>query len=71
MLESWSHYIFIKIKSKLQESAMGLVLSERNGEAFEKQLVIGVRESYGEYLSERMLCLLLVLQVEGYIGQGL
>ncbi|XP_030851114.1 cullin-5-like isoform X2 [Strongylocentrotus purpuratus] len=46
MLESWSHYIFSKIKQKLQESAMGLVLAERNGEAFEKQLVIGVRESY-------------------------
>ncbi|XP_071505518.1 cullin-5-like [Diadema setosum] len=46
MLESWSHYIFSKIKQKLQDSAMGLVLAERNGEAFEKQLVIGVRESY-------------------------
>ncbi|XP_063954877.1 cullin-5-like [Lytechinus pictus] len=46
MLESWSHYIFSKVKHKLQESAMALVLAERNGEAFDKQLVIGVRESY-------------------------
>ena len=29
-----------------QDSAMKLVHAERNGEAFDSQLVIGVRESY-------------------------
>lgn len=28
---------------------MKLVHAERNGEAFDSQLVIGVRESYGNY----------------------
>ncbi|XP_033635857.1 cullin-5-like [Asterias rubens] len=46
MLESWNDHIFNNIKQRLQDSAMKLVLAERNGEAFEKQLVIGVRESY-------------------------
>ncbi len=48
MLESWNDHIFNNIKQRLQDSAMKLVLAERNGEAFEKQLVIGVRESYGK-----------------------
>jgi len=30
---------------------MKLVQSERNGEAFDSQLVIGVRESYGNFFS--------------------
>ena len=29
---------------------MKLVHAERNGEAFDSQLVIGVRESYGKYI---------------------
>lgn len=46
MLDSWNQSIFMNIKDRLQESAMRLVHAERNGEAFDSQLVIGVRESY-------------------------
>lgn len=46
MLDSWNESIFSNIKHRLQESAMKLVHSERLGEAFDSQLVIGVRESY-------------------------
>ncbi len=31
-----------------QNSAMKLVQAERNGESFDSQLVIGVRDSYGK-----------------------
>ena len=47
MLDSWNLSIFSNIKNQLQDSAMKLVHAERNGEAFDSQLVIGVRESYG------------------------
>ena len=47
MLDSWNESIFSTIKDRLQDSAMKLVHSERSGEAFNTQLVIGVRESYG------------------------
>ena len=47
MLDSWNQSIFYNIKHRLQDSAMKLVHAERNGEAFDSQLVIGVRESYG------------------------
>jgi len=47
MLDSWNSSIFSNIKNRLQDSAMKLVHAERNGEAFDSQLVIGVRESYG------------------------
>lgn len=46
MLDSWNQSIFSNIKHRLQNSAMKLVHAERNGEAFDSQLVIGVRESY-------------------------
>ncbi|XP_033117568.1 cullin-5-like [Anneissia japonica] len=46
MLDSWNCHIFFIVKQRLQSSAMKLVVAERNGEAFDKQLVIGVRESY-------------------------
>lgn len=46
MLDSWNQSIFSNIKHRLQSSAMKLVQNERNGEAFDSQLVIGVRESY-------------------------
>lgn len=46
MLDTWNQSIFNNIKHRLQDSAMKLVHSERNGEAFNSQLVIGVRESY-------------------------
>jgi cullin-5 len=48
MLDSWNNQIFMSIKGRLQSSAMKLVRAERNGEAFDSQLVIGVRESYGK-----------------------
>ena len=51
MLDSWNEGIFYSIKSRLQSSAMKLVHLERNGEAFDSQLVIGVRESYGKWLA--------------------
>lgn len=47
MLDSWNQSIFNNIKQRLQDSAMKLVRTERNGEVFDSQLVIGVRESYG------------------------
>lgn len=43
MLDSWNQSIFSNIKQRLQDSAMKLVHAERNGEAFDSQLVIGVR----------------------------
>ncbi|CAF0818750.1 unnamed protein product [Rotaria sp. Silwood1] len=46
MLESWNNNIFKDIKHRLQNSAMKLVQAERNGESFDSQLVIGVRDSY-------------------------
>lgn len=46
MLDSWNQSIFSNIKHRLQDSAMKLVHAERNGDAFDSQLVIGVRESY-------------------------
>ena len=48
MLDSWNQNIFSNIKQRLQDSAMKLLHAERNGEAFDSQLVIGVRESYGK-----------------------
>lgn len=46
MLDSWNQNIFKDIKNRLQDSAMKIVHAERNGDAFDSQLVIGVRESY-------------------------
>ena len=54
MLDSWNQSIFADIKTRLQGSAVKLVQAERNGEVFDSQLVIGVRESYGT-------CILLLL----------
>uniref|UniRef100_A0A673K7L9 Cullin-5 n=1 Tax=Sinocyclocheilus rhinocerous TaxID=307959 RepID=A0A673K7L9_9TELE len=53
MLDTWNESIFSNIKNRLQDSAMKLVHAERLGEAFDSQLVIGVRESYGEIHSTR------------------
>lgn len=55
MLDTWNESIFSNIKNRLQDSAMKLVHAERLGEAFDSQLVIGVRESYGETPSLRYL----------------
>ncbi|XP_035225373.1 cullin-5-like, partial [Stegodyphus dumicola] len=46
LLKCWNDSIFSDIKHRLQESAMRLVRAERSGEAFDSQLVIGVKESY-------------------------
>ncbi|XP_034488932.1 cullin-5 [Drosophila innubila] len=46
MLDSWNKHIFHDIKDRLQESAMKIVHAERNGDAYDAQLVVGVRESY-------------------------
>lgn len=46
MLDTWNQSIFSTIKGRLQASAMKLVHAERMGEAFDSQLVVGVRESY-------------------------
>lgn len=48
MLNDWNETIFTAIKNNLQNAAMCLVEAERNGEAFDPQLVIGVRQSYGD-----------------------
>ena len=50
MLDTWSKSIFSEIKYRLQNSAMKIIYSERIGEPFDSQLVIGVRESYGKAL---------------------
>lgn len=61
MLDTWNQSIFYDIKQRLQDSAMKLVHAERNGEAFDSQLVIGVRESYGNsfYATESILAVAL------------
>lgn len=46
MLLSWNECIFQSIRTRLQSAALKLIEAERNGEAFDTQLVIGVRESY-------------------------
>jgi cullin-5 len=47
MLDTWSKSIFSEIKYRLQNSAMKIIYSERMGEPFDAQLVVGVRESFG------------------------
>ena len=49
MLSMWNSSIFTSIKDRLQTAAMKLLHSERLGDAFDSQLVIGVRESFGMY----------------------
>lgn len=52
MLEAWNSRIFAGISGRLQSAAMRQVASERNGEAFDSQLVVGVRESYVSLCTE-------------------
>lgn len=49
MLERWNSLIFENVREKLLDAAMEFLYNERSGEAFESQLVIGVRESFGEF----------------------
>ncbi|XP_065907463.1 cullin-5-like [Dysidea avara] len=46
MLSMWNTSIFTSIKDRLQTAAMKLLHSERQGDAFDSQLVVGVRESF-------------------------
>ena len=46
MLQEWNDNIFHSIRDKIHGAAMRLVEKERSGDLFDKQLVIGVRESY-------------------------
>lgn len=48
MLQSWNSLIFENVRDKLLLAAMKFLYNERSGEAFDSQLVIGVRESFGE-----------------------
>ena len=48
MLKSWNGSIFVAVREKLLSASMKLLYAERNGEAFDSQLVIGVRQSFGE-----------------------
>lgn len=63
MLDSWNESIFSNIKQRLQDSAMKIIFAERNGEAFDSQLVIGVRESYGEIMITFLDVKLLVYKI--------
>lgn len=47
MLDAWYNSIFSLIKHRLQSGVMKIVYSERIGEPFDSQLVIGIRESFG------------------------
>lgn len=49
MLQSWNNLIFENVRDKLLSAAMKFLYSERSGEAFDSQLVIGVRESFGKH----------------------
>ncbi|CAI7999878.1 Cullin-5 [Geodia barretti] len=46
MLKSWNGSIFVAVREKLLSASMKLLYAERNGEAFDSQLVIGVRQSF-------------------------
>lgn len=52
MLVTWHQIIFVKIKNRLVKAAMDIVEHERLGEVVSKDRVIGVRESFGEFLSK-------------------
>jgi hypothetical protein len=47
MLRYWSDIVFANISQQLLSAAVSLIGAERNGEAFDPQLVVGIRESYG------------------------
>ena len=57
MLQSWNNSIFSNVRDKLLLAAMKFLYAERNGEAFDSQLVIGVRESFGESDIYEIACL--------------
>ena len=48
MLQSWNKSIFSNVRDRLLSAAMKFLYAERSGEAFDSQLIIGVRESFGK-----------------------
>ena len=48
MLQTWNKSIFAGVCAQLLNAAMSFLLRERKGEAFDSQLVIGVRQSFGK-----------------------
>ena len=71
MLQSWNNSIFLNVRDKLLLAAMKFLYSERNGEAFDSQLVVGVRESFGELTPWRYARESLVIHFErGGMGRG-
>jgi len=48
MLETWNSNIFKNVYKDLKDKTMLLVKQEREGEIFDSQLVIGVRQSFGK-----------------------
>ncbi|XGW04972.1 hypothetical protein V3C99_015841 [Haemonchus contortus] len=53
MLETWKKVVFQHISLKLLSAALRLVEAERNGEAVDAHLVIGVRESWVALYDQR------------------
>ena len=49
MLENWNNVVFSSISERLLSASLKFVEKERNGEYVEAQLVIGVRESFGNF----------------------
>ena len=48
MLQTWNGSIFKDVRSQLLTAAMSFLHRERSGEAYDAQLVIGVRQSFGK-----------------------
>ena len=49
MLDMWNDTIFNDIYEVLKDKTMILIKQEREGEVFDSQLVIGVRQSFGNF----------------------
>lgn len=49
MLDSWNLNVFDNIKQRLRDAAMNMIYLERNGEIFDSQLIIGVKQSFGKF----------------------
>ena len=64
MLDSWNQSIFSNIKERLQSSAMKLVHNERNGEAFDSQVILIVLSVH--LLSNLFITLVHICQVAKY-----
>ena len=53
MLRTWNLCIFETVYELLKDKTMILVKREREGEVFDSQLVIGVRQSFGKHLADK------------------